>query len=437
MVRLKGGDPFVFGRGGEECEALAEAGVRFEVVPGVTSAIAAPAYAGIPLTHRELASSVAFIAGHKRSGAFEEGDGEEACLGDSGFPVDADTLVFLMGVRNLPGIVAGLLGRGRAESTPVALIRWGTRASQGTVTGTLADIVERAREAGLGPPALIVVGEVVRLRERLSWFETKPLFGRRIVVTRSRHQAGDLVRLLEDLGAETIETPTIQIVDPEDWRPVDAAIRRLRDFDWLVLTSANGADRFFGRLLSLGLDCRALASAKVCAIGPATAARIEAHGLRPDLRPQQNVAESVVEVFGRIDLRGRKILIPRGAVARELLPRALADMGAEVTEVKVYRTVRPETRLDELRERLRRGEVDLVTFTSSSTVRHFVEMLSDRAGGGLEGDLARGIRGASIGPITSETAREHGISVVAQADLDDMTVTGLVRAIERHIRENG
>ncbi|MSS70628.1 MAG: uroporphyrinogen-III C-methyltransferase [Candidatus Latescibacteria bacterium] len=435
VVRLKGGDPFVFGRGGEECEALAEAGVPFEVVPGVTSAVAVPAYAGIPVTHRDRASSVAFVTGHPRADATEEDGEEDGGIDYAKLATGVDTLVFLMGVRNLPRIAGQLMAHGRPATTPVALIRWGTKPEQRTLTGTLGDIAEQVRAADFRPPALIVVGEVVRLRERLSWFETRPLFGRRIVVTRSREQASDLVLRLEALGAEVIEVPTLQIDDPEDWGPVDEAVRRIGEFDWIAFTSQNGVDRFLGRLFASGRDARALASVKICAIGPATASRLEAYGLRADLRPERNVAESLAEAFGKLDVRGKRVLLPRPAVAREVLPEALAGMGAEVTEVVVYRTAPPDTPLEGLRERFRSGEVDLVTFTSSSTVIHFVEMLGDGAGAGLPGHLADRVRGASIGPITSQTARQKGIAVVAEADPDDVTIPGLVRAIERYFQD--
>jgi len=434
VVRLKGGDPFVFGRGGEECEALAGAGVPFEVVPGVTSAVAVPAYAGIPVTHRDWASSVAFVTGHARADATDEDDEDDGGIDYAKLATGVDTLVFLMGVRNLPRIVEQMIAHGRPAATPVALIRWGTRPEQRTLTGTLSDIAERARNADFRPPALIVVGEVVRLREHLSWFEARPLFGRRIVVTRSREQASDLVRRLGDLGAEVIEIPTIQIDDPEDWGPVDEAIRRIGEFHWIAFTSQNGVDRFLGRLFRSGRDVRALASARICAIGPATASRLEACGLRADLRPERNVAESLTEAFSRLDVRGKRVLLPRPAVAREVLPEALAAMGAEVTEVVVYRTVRPAAHLEGLRERLRRGEIDLVTFTSSSTVAHFVERLEDGADAGPSGPLRDRVRGASIGPATSRTAREKGIAVVAEADPDDVTIPGLVRAVEKYFQ---
>ncbi len=423
VVRLKGGDPFVFGRGGEECEALARAGVPFEVVPGITSAIAAPAYAGIPITHRDVARSVAFITGH------QEGD-DDLQLNLPGAISGADTLVFLMGVRNLPQIVDRLIESGHAPTTAVALIRWGTKPEQRTLIGDLSGIVELAENEDFQGPALIVVGEVVHMRKRLSWFEKKPLFGRRILVTRTRQQAPELIGLLEDLGGEAVAFPTIQIEDPDDWGPVDDAIRQLKEFHWIVFTSANGVDRFFARLFQAGFDARAVAGSRLCTIGPGTASRLKDYGLHPDLLPEQNVAESLVEAFGKQDLCGKKILLPRAAVARDVLPGALSKMGAEVCVVAVYRTVRPGVAPDSMKDKFKRGEVDLVTFTSSSTVSNFVDLLSQ--GGGNSESLTGSIKGASIGPITTQAARDYGIEIVAEADPYDMTVSGLVKAIERY-----
>ncbi|HWP34573.1 MAG TPA: uroporphyrinogen-III C-methyltransferase, partial [Thermodesulfobacteriota bacterium] len=293
VARLKGGDPFIFGRGGEEAEALAAAGIPFEIVPGVTSAIAAPAYAGIPLTHRELASSVAFVTGH------EDPAKAAPAVDWARLATGADTLVLLMGVRTLPDVVARLLAHGRPPATPVAVIRWGTTPEQETVVGTLADIVARVEARGLAPPALAVVGEVVRLRERLAWFEAKPLFGRRIVVTRAREQASELARTLRELGALPIECPTIALEPPESWAALDAALDRLGEYDWVVFTSASGVRFFLERLRTRGRDVRALGRARICAIGPATAEAVAALGLAVDAVPAEYVAEGVVEALER------------------------------------------------------------------------------------------------------------------------------------------
>jgi uroporphyrinogen III methyltransferase/synthase len=405
VARLKGGDPFIFGRGGEEAEALAAAGIPFEIVPGVTSAIAAPAYAGIPLTHREYASSVAFVTGHEDPGKETSGiDWERLATGVA-------TLVFLMGVRTLPDIVDRLVAHGRPADTPVAVIRWGTKPEQETVVGTLADIAERVRARGIKPPALTVVGEVVRLRERLNWFEEKPLFGRRVVITRAREQASEFACALRELGAEPIEFPTIEIRPPDSWAELDAVLDRLPAYDWMVFTSVNGVRFFVERLRARGRDVRAIGPARICAIGPATAAAIEGLGLRVDVVPGEYRAEAVVEALdgavGAEGLRGRRVLLPRAAEARDVLPKELARRGATVDVVPAYRTVMPAERADEVRALLAEGRVDAIAFTSSSTVRNFVEMVGRDAAPGL---LARATV-AAIGPITAETATRFGLRV--------------------------
>jgi len=317
VVRLKGGDPFIFGRGGEEALALEEAGVEFDIIPGVTSAIAVPAYAGIPLTHRGLSSSVAFITGHEMSGK------ESSAIHWDRLATGVGTLVFLMGVKNLAYIAAQLAAHGRAEETPVAVIRWGTTAGQQTVIGTLGDIARVAEDAGIKPPAIIVVGEVVGLRQGLNWFEQRPLFGKTVVVTRAREQASDFRVLLEETGAQCLEFPTIEVVPPVEWGPLDEAIKRLAEYDWVIFTSANGVSYFFRRLEEQGEDVRALGGARIGAIGPKTAAALGERGLRPDLVPAEYRAEAVIEALGREEVRGRKFLLPRGnsRVKREHRPR--------------------------------------------------------------------------------------------------------------------
>jgi uroporphyrinogen III methyltransferase/synthase len=280
VTRLKGGDPFIFGRGGEEAEILLQAGIAFEIVPGVTSAIAAPAYAGIPLTHRQYTSTVAFITGH------EDPTKNESNIDWQALATEIGTLVFLMGVKNLPNIVEQLHKHGRASHTPVALVRWGTTTRQQTVTGTLENIVQRANEAGLKAPAIIVVGEVVGLRDTLQWFEKRPLLGKRIVVTRARAQASDLVQRLSLLGAECIECPTIEVVAPDSWLALDRALEKLSTYQWLVFTSVNGVQFFFDRLFKNGLDTRALGHLKTAAIGPVTAQRMRSLGLNTDIMPE-------------------------------------------------------------------------------------------------------------------------------------------------------
>jgi len=417
VCRLKGGDPFIFGRGGEEAEELAAHGIPFEVVPGVTSAVAAAAYAGIPLTHRKLTATLAFITGH-----------EDPLKKESNIDWDAlargiGTLVFFMGVKNLPDIAQKLMAHGRPADTPAAVIRWGTTPGQQTVAGTLADITERAKEAALKAPAIIVVGEVVQLRETLKWFETRPLLGKRIVVTRAREQASDLVKQLSDLGAECLEYPTIQVKAPDDPRPLEAAIDNLSTYDWIVFTSVNGVKFFFERLFDLGRDVRSLNHLKIAAIGPVTAETLYSRGFKSDIVPDNYRAEAVVESFRKEDLKGRKILLPRAAEARPVLPEELRKMGARVDEVTAYVTEKVKQNADQLIEQLAAGTIDLITFTSSSTAKNFKALLPAEN----FKDLIAGATVASIGPITTETASELGFEV--QITAESYTIPGLCAAI--------
>ena len=418
-VRLKGGDPYVFGRGGEEALALIEAELHFEVVPGVTSGIAAPAYAGIPVTHRGISASVAFVTGH------EDPAKDRSEVDWDGVASGADTLVLYMGVGRLREISAELISAGRTPDTPVAVIRWGTVSEQHTVTGTLADIAARVAEAKLKPPAITVVGEVVSLREAgLDWYERRPLFGRRVVVTRARAQAGELSAELEGLGAEVLEFPAIEILPPEDFEPLDAAIRDLDSFSWLIFTSVNGVEAFVGRLAHHGLDLRAVPrNARIAAIGPSTARRIRGLGLRVDVVPKEFRAEALIEELTGGSLAGQKILIPRARVARGILPEKLREAGAEVVVPPAYESVPSLEKKDELAEHLQDGEVDCVTFTASSTVENMV-----RAFGAKEAArLLAGTRVACIGPITAESARKHGIRVDVEAR--EYTIAGLTEAV--------
>ena len=421
VVRLKGGDPFVFGRGGEEAEVVAEAGVPFEVVPGVSAAIAAPAYAGIPVTHRTLASSVALVTGHEdptKPSPTVEWDRLASTDG---------TVVFLMGMKNLPAIVAHLTASGRPVSTPVALIRWGTRAEQKTVVGTLADIVKKAETAALEPPTVIVVGEVVKLRAKLNWFESRPLFGTTVLVTRPREQAGEFAELLTEYGARVIAFPTIAIVPPSDWDALDRAITDLPRYDWIIFTSVNGVRFFFERLRALGRDTRALGRARLCAIGPRTAEALAAAGLTADRVPPEYQAEGIVEVLEKENLKAARVLIPRAEVARDLLPDELRGRGAEVTVAVAYRTARPDTDVMLLKEKLRKGEVGVVAFTSSSTVRNYVELFADP---GEARALTQNAVVACIGPITADTAEAYGLKVGIRAKAN--TIPALAEAIVGH-----
>ncbi|MCF8061808.1 MAG: uroporphyrinogen-III C-methyltransferase [Deltaproteobacteria bacterium] len=419
VVRLKGGDPFVFGRGGEEAEELAAAGIPFEVVPGVTSAVAVPAYAGIPLTHRDMTATVAFVTGH------EDPTKGRSSIAWEHLATGVGTLVFLMGVGNLPNIAERLMAHGRSGKTPVAVIRRGTVAEQQTVTGPLGEIAWIVKEKGLKAPAIIVVGEVVSLRETLNWFERRPLFGKRIVVTRAREQASGFLARLTRLGADCIQFPTIRVVPPESWEPLDRAIRDLEAYGWVLFTSVNGVRFFFERLEARGKDARALHGARVGAIGPATAEALRARGILPDLVPDEYRAEAVVEVLGKEALEGVRVLLPRAEKARELLPMELEQRGARVDVITAYRTVKPERDTTRVRYMLERGEIDLITFTSSSTVSNFLEMFP----GGEDAlrDLMKRTAVACIGPITAKTAEKLGFSVDVVPPL--YTIDALTEAV--------
>ncbi|MGB5746478.1 MAG: uroporphyrinogen-III C-methyltransferase [Desulfobacterales bacterium] len=422
VCRLKGGDPFIFGRGGEEAEILVANGIPFEVVPGVTSAVAAAAYAGIPLTHRKLTATLAFITGH------EDPHKEESSIDWESLARGIGTLVFFMGVKNLPDITQKLIANGKSPDTPVALIRWGTTPSQKTVTGTLDNITERVKKAGLKAPAIIVVGEVVDLRKTLKWFETRPLLGKRIVVTRAREQASDLVRQLSDLGADCLEYPTIKIVPAEDLKPLDEAIKKLDTYDWIVFTSVNGVKFFFDRLFETDRDVRALNHLYTAAIGPATAERMFQFGLKSDIIPKNYRAESVVEAFRKEKLDGKKILLPRAGEARPVLPVELRKMGAEVDEVTIYLTEKVRDNSDLLVRQLEDKTIDLITFTSSSTVINFKSLLPPDN----FNQLIDGATIASIGPITTDTAVELGFKVDITAE--SYTIPGLCEAILKYYR---
>ncbi len=428
VVRLKGGDPFVFGRGGEEAEALARAGVAFEVVPGVTSGVAAPAYAGIPVTHRDLASAVAFVTGHEDP---EKGSRDSASVPNpspkSSTALDWDalarfpgTLVFYMGVKRLPQIVEQLIAAGRPAAEPAAVVAQGTLPGQRQVTGTLADIARRVADAALGPPAITGVGAAAGLHETLGWLERRPLHGRRIAVTRARAQSSGLAARLRALGAEVAETPAIRI-EP---RAVEGALARavdgIRDYALVCLTSPNGAALLMDALRTRGADARSFAGATVAAIGPGTAGELARGGIRADVVPERSVAEALVEALADVPVEGRRVLVARAAEARDVLPDALRERGAEVDIVALYDTV-----ADPLDDAARGAlaQADSVTFTSSSTVRFLLEALGSGEG------LPDAARIASIGPITSATARAQGLTVHVEAERHD--IDGLVEALLR------
>ncbi len=410
VVRLKGGDPFVFGRGGEEAQALAAAGVPFEIVPGVTAGVAAPAYAGIPVTHRDDASAVAFVTGH------EDPSKDGSAIDWTALAAFPGTLVFYMGVRNLERIAAAVVEGGRSPDEAAAVVSHGTLTSQRTATGTLADIAERAAEEGLTAPAVTIVGPVAALRETLAWLERRPLFGRSVVVTRAREQASGLARRLAKLGAEVIEAPAIRIV-PRESEELDRAVAAIERYALVCLTSPNGVRLFAEALMRRGRDARALAGAKIATIGPGTAEALANFGIGADIVPERSVAEALVEELASMPVEGKAVLVARAAGARDVLPDALGERGAEVDVVALYDTVG-----DPLSERTIEAAAgaDYVTFTSSSTVRFFLEALGDRG-------FPAHARVISIGPITSETARERGLEVHVEAAHHD--IDGLVEAL--------
>lgn len=422
VVRLKGGDPFLFGRGGEEGEALARAGVPFEVVPGITSAMAVPAYAGIPLTHRDYASSVLFLTGHEKREA-------HGVLPPFDWSVLArvDTLCILMGVQNLPEIVASLQQAGKNPETPVAVIEWGTLPWQRTVEGTLETIAGKVKEADLRSPAVIVLGAVVTLRSKMKWFERQKLFGRRILVTRAREQSGELTRQLRAAGADVIEIPTIEFKPPKSWRPLDQSIKNLSKYEVVIFTSVNAVQSFVTRLLHHKKDLRSLAGRQIVAIGPATAQSLRENGIVVDAMPENYQSEGLVKLFRKNSIRGKKVLLPRAQKGRELLPTVLKKLGARVDVVAAYQTVVPQEGARSLRELLRKKKVDLITFASSSTVENFLKMVGRPA----VGRVLKKIQIACIGPVTAKTARRLGLKVTIQPK--KATIPELAKAIVKQL----
>jgi uroporphyrinogen III methyltransferase/synthase len=422
VVRLKGGDPFIFGRGAEEAEAIRAAGLDFEIVPGVSSAIAVPAYAGIPLTHRLFASNVIFTTG------YEYPTKEEPAVRWAELARSGSTLVILMATRQLRSSLDKLMASGLTPHMPVAVIRWGTRADQQTIVGTAGTIAALAEAQHLRPPAIAVVGEVVRLREKLNWFERKPLFGRRIVITRPRAQAAEFAEQLEAWGAEVIPFPTIETVPPPTFAPLDDAIRRVADFDWVVFTSVNGVRVFFDRLQAIGADVRDWHRARVAAIGPQTAKALQRYCLRVEMIPDEYRAEAVVAALVQGGVAGKRILLPRAAGARDVLPVQLREHGATVEDIATYTTALPSGVATELRAELLGGGADLITFTSSSTVRNFVAIFKE--------DLAQVLAHATvgcIGPVTAATAHRYGMRVDIQPSA--YTIAAFVEAILRYYTE--
>ncbi len=401
VCRLKGGDPFVFGRGGEEAEALAREGIEFEVIPGISSAIAAPAYAGIPLTHRQYSSSFAVVPG------YEDPTKGESSINWEKLSTGVGTIVFLMAVKNIAFVCRRLIENGRSPDTPVAVIRWGTRSDQTTIVSDLRSIADVVRERDIKPPAVMVVGEVVRLREGLRWYERKPLFGHRILVT--REQSGGF-EVLEDLGAEVIEFPTIRIVPPADLSGLDAAIEGIESYQWLIFTSANGVNFFFQRFFERDRDIRDLKGIRICAIGTKTASEIRRYGIKVDLVPEEFNAEGLVEAFvrehGAQGLKGVRFLLPRAEVGREVLPERIRELGGEIDVVTAYRAIKPETHGKRLKRFLREGRITIATFTSAATFNNFLSIMGDEAI-----DLLRDVTIAVIGPVTKRAVEKAGLRV--------------------------
>lgn len=421
VARLKGGDPFVFGRGGEEAIELLEAGLPFEFVPGVTSAIAVAEYAGIPVTHRHVATSFAVITGH------EDPTKGESTINWKGLATAVDTLVFLMGVENIERISSQLIANGRSADCPAAVIRWGTRPEQRTLVTTLGQAAADVKKHNLKPPAIFLVGEVVKLRSQLQWFDNKPLFGKTVIVTRARAQASQLTKQLEEQGARVLEAPSIKIVPAADYAPLQQAISNIDSYKWLVLTSSNGVEYFFEQLTKAGKDSRSLYNVKIAAIGSATAKALAAHGITADLVPSTYKAEELADALQQNITSGDKVLIARAKVAREVLPERLRELGAQVDVITAYETVTDCENKDELLALLENGEADMITFTSSSTVTNMLDILGNKK------DLLQKTVIAAIGPVTAATCIKNGLTPAVTAA--EYTIDGLMSAIQSYYKE--
>ncbi len=438
ICRLKGGDPFVFGRGGEEAEALSREGIEFEVVPGVSSAIAAPAYAGIPLTHRLYSSSLAIVPG------YEDATKKESSIDWARLATGVGTIVFLMAVKNIALVCQRLIENGRSPDTPVAVVRWGTRADQTTLVGNLKNIPKLVKENEIKPPAVMIVGDVVKLRESLKWYEKKPLFGQRILVTRE-HTVG--FEPLEELGAEIIEFHTIEIVPPDDWTELDQAIEKIDSYDWLILTSVNGVKFFFQRLMEKERDIRDLKGVKICAVGSKTASAIKKYGIKVNLVPKKFNAEGLIEAFikehshnsptpplekggfeSTESLKGLKILLPRAEVAREVFPQKVRELGGEIDVYTSYKAVKPEIHGKRLKRFLKEGKITIATFTSAATFNNFMEIMGEDAI-----DLLKDVTIAVIGPVTAEAVEKSGlkVSIMPKEATVDAMVKGIIKWVTK------
>ncbi len=419
VCRLKGGDPFVFGRGGEEAAHLAASGIDYEVVPGVTAAVSVPAYAGIPVTHRDYSSSLTIITGHRRKGR------EDGVL--AGLHGDGGTAVFMMGYENLEAIRGDLLAQGWSPDTPAALIQWGTRAGQQTVTGTLDNLREQARVAGIGSPAVLIVGRVVELRQQLCWREKLPLFGKCILVTRAIPQAHELAWRIIVLGGEPLCLPVLELLPPQDPAPLNRALDSLDSYQWVIFTSANGVAFFMTRLQERGIDIRAI-HGRLAAIGPGTGKALAGYGLNVAFTPEEYRAETLLDGLLGMIATGSRVLLPRAAEARNVLPDGLRAGGIRVDVAPSYQTAPGGARYKHLlQEALAQGRVDYLTFTSSSAIRNFKSLFEEEE---LAGLLAR-IRVACIGPVTAATAAAIGVRVDLVAE--EYTIDGLLEAIKAEV----
>jgi len=424
VCRLKGGDPFVFGRGGEEAQVLAREGIRFEVVPGVSSSVAAPAYAGIPLTHRLFSSSFAVIPG------YEDTTKEESAIDWTKLATGVGTLVFLMAVKNIDLVTKKLIENGRAPDTPVAVIRWGTRPDQKTLVSTVKDIAGLVREKDIKPPAVMVVGDVVTLRSELKWFEERPMFGHRVLVTRE-HAEG--FEPLEELGAEVLQFQTVEVVPPETWADLDRCIDAISSYDWLIFTSSNGVKYFFMRFFEKDWDIRELKGMRICAIGTKTAGELKKYGLKVDLVPEEFRAEGLIKAItqdkergkaGGDVLKGMRFLLPRAEVAREIFPEKVRELGGIIDVPIAYRAVKPELHGKRLKRFLKEGRITVATFTSAATFTNFREIMGDDADG-----LLRNVAIAVIGPVTAQAIEKAGLKV------DIMPKEATVEAMVEEIRQ--
>jgi len=418
VCRLKGGDPFIFGRGGEEAIDLAAAGIPWEVVPGISSTIAAPAYAGIPVTQRGMSTSVTIVTGS------EDPNKPDSNINWDALATITGTLVFVMGWKSMNDIVAALTSRGVPNDRPAALVQWGTTPRQNTVTGPISEIVERGVEAGISAPVALVVGEVTGLREALAWFDNRPLFGKRVIVTRARSQASRLVAQLEDLGAEVLEFPTIEIVPVEDPRPLYEALKNIDKYDWLMFTSSNAVRGLAARMDALGIDSRSLAHLKFGVNGPSTARALGEIGIKPDAIPNEYLASAMIDLLNEREITPRNVLFPRSSIGRETLANGLRDMGANVDEIVAYSTQSPANTGEHIRAAYEQG-VDYTTFTSSSTARNMVELL------GGSPDLINTSRTVIIGPITADTVKELDINIDVMSP--EQSIAGIIEAIKADV----